>query len=229
MTAQFEDGKEDGALRTIGEVSRATGIKTHVLRYWEQQFPMLEPLKRSGGRRYYRSEDVALIEVIDRLVNEEGYTLKGAQQAIENGKAGHGTEGDATSPETAPSDASAPADADADAVPVEAAAEPDDKDAPQATAPAAPIIDPNIAPASDGGVDAFFGKQAEPETVETAETVAEEMAEAAEEVTPEPVEAPEDTGPDDTAPDEHEEHMSRAEIVERLKQLRDTLAGAIAA
>lgn len=232
MTAQFEDGKEDGALRTIGEVSRATGIKTHVLRYWEQQFPMLEPLKRSGGRRYYRSEDVALIEVIDRLVNEEGYTLKGAQQAIENGKAGPGTEGDAAGPETAPSDASAPADAVADAVPgepAEAAAESDDKDAPQATAPAAPIIDPNIAPASDGGVDAFFGKQAEPETVETAETVAEEMAEAAEEVIPETVEVSDDTGRGDTAPDEHEEHMSRAEIVERLKQLRDTLAGAIAA
>ncbi|MGB7407786.1 MAG: MerR family transcriptional regulator [Pontixanthobacter sp.] len=84
MQAQFEDGKDEGALRTIGEVSRALGIKTHVLRYWEQQFPMLEPLKRSGNRRYYRAEDVALIERIDTLVNVEGYTLKGAQQAIEN-------------------------------------------------------------------------------------------------------------------------------------------------
>ena len=87
MTAQFDDGKDDGALRTIGEVSRALGIKTHVLRYWEQQFAMLEPLKRSGGRRYYRSEDVDLIEEIDRLVNKEGYTLKGAEQAIASGKA----------------------------------------------------------------------------------------------------------------------------------------------
>ncbi|NMW31855.1 MerR family transcriptional regulator [Altererythrobacter sp. RZ02] len=88
MSANFDDGKEDGALRTIGEVSKALDIKTHVLRYWEQQFPMLEPLKRSGGRRYYRPEDVALIETIDQLVNSEGYTLKGAQQAIESGKAG---------------------------------------------------------------------------------------------------------------------------------------------
>ncbi len=81
--ADFNDGKEAGALRTIGEVARATGIKPHVLRYWEQQFPMLRPLTRSGGRRYYRSEDVALIEAIDRLVNREGYTLKGARAALD--------------------------------------------------------------------------------------------------------------------------------------------------
>ena len=80
--ADFDDHKESGALRTIGEVARATGIKTHVLRYWEQQFPMLKPLKRSGGRRYYRAEDVALVETIDRLVNREGYTLKGAKAAL---------------------------------------------------------------------------------------------------------------------------------------------------
>ena len=54
MSADFDDGKEAGALRTIGEVSDALDIKPHVLRYWEQQFPMLSPLKRSGGRRYYR-------------------------------------------------------------------------------------------------------------------------------------------------------------------------------
>ncbi len=80
--ANFDDGKEEGALRTIGEVARATGIKPHVLRYWEQQFPTLKPLTRSGGRRYYRPDDVALIERIDRLVNREGYTLKGAKAAL---------------------------------------------------------------------------------------------------------------------------------------------------
>ena len=80
--AQFDDGKEAGALRTIGEVAKATGIKAHVLRYWEQQFPMLRPLTRSGGRRYYRPEDVELVERIDRLVNREGYTLKGAKAAL---------------------------------------------------------------------------------------------------------------------------------------------------
>ena len=80
--ASFDDGKEAGALRTIGEVAKATGIKPHVLRYWEQQFPMLKPLTRSGGRRYYRPEDVELVERIDRLVNREGYTLKGAKAAL---------------------------------------------------------------------------------------------------------------------------------------------------
>jgi len=84
-SARFNDGKEPGALRTIGEVASALGIRQHVLRYWEQQFPMLQPLKRSGGRRYYRAEDVALVEQIDRLVNREGYTLRGARQSLESG------------------------------------------------------------------------------------------------------------------------------------------------
>ena len=80
--AQFDDGKDQDALRTLGEVAKATGIKAHVLRYWEQQFPMRKPLTRSGGRRYYRPEDIELIERIDRLVNRDGYTLKGAQAAL---------------------------------------------------------------------------------------------------------------------------------------------------
>ncbi len=82
MTTLFDDGKDRGALRTIGELAHALGLKPHVLRYWEQQFPMLLPLKRSGGRRYYRPGDVALVEEIDRLVNREGYTLKGAIKAL---------------------------------------------------------------------------------------------------------------------------------------------------
>jgi DNA-binding transcriptional MerR regulator len=79
----FADGKDPEALRTIGEVAKALGIRQHVLRYWEEQFPMLKPLKRSGGRRYYRSEDVALVERIDRLVHREGFTLKGARKALQ--------------------------------------------------------------------------------------------------------------------------------------------------
>ncbi len=85
----FDDGKDEGALRTIGEVSEALGIKPHVLRYWEAQFPLLKPLKRSGGRRYYRASDVVLVETIDRLVNREGYTLKGAEAVLRaNGTSG---------------------------------------------------------------------------------------------------------------------------------------------
>lgn len=106
---QFDDGKDDGALRTIGEVSKALGIKAHVLRYWEQQFPQLDPLKRSGGRRYYRREDVELIERIDRLVNREGYTLKGAEQALAGGEV---ADGERAAPATVP-------DSSSQSVPVE--------------------------------------------------------------------------------------------------------------
>jgi DNA-binding transcriptional MerR regulator len=79
----FDDGKEPDALRTIGEVAKALGIRQHVLRYWEEQFPMLRPVKRSGGRRYYRPADVQLVKTIERLVTHEGYTLRGARLAIE--------------------------------------------------------------------------------------------------------------------------------------------------
>jgi DNA-binding transcriptional MerR regulator len=77
------DGKAPDAFRTIGEVAKLLGIRQHVLRYWEDQFPMLRPVKRSGGRRYYRPEDVRLVQQIDRLVHGQGYTLRGARQAIE--------------------------------------------------------------------------------------------------------------------------------------------------
>lgn len=86
--ALFGDGKDEGALRTIGEVSASLGIRTHVLRYWEDQFPQLKPLKRAGGRRLYRPEDVALIERIDRMVNREGYTLKGVKLALNSAQTG---------------------------------------------------------------------------------------------------------------------------------------------
>jgi len=78
----FADGKEAGAFRTIGEIAQAFGIKQHVLRYWEEQFPMLKPLKRAGGRRYYRPEDVGLIGEINRLLYTEGFTIRGARQAL---------------------------------------------------------------------------------------------------------------------------------------------------
>lgn len=73
------DQKAPGAFRTIGEVSKSLSIRPHVLRYWEEQFPMLSPVKRAGGRRYYRPEDIELITTIDRLVHREGYTLRGAR------------------------------------------------------------------------------------------------------------------------------------------------------
>ena len=74
--------KAPGAFRTIGEVAKSLGIRQHVLRYWEDQFPQLRPLTRAGGRRYYRAEDVALAAEINRLLHSEGFTIRGARQLL---------------------------------------------------------------------------------------------------------------------------------------------------
>lgn len=74
--------KEDGALLTIGEVSDRFGIAAHILRYWESKFAGLRPLQRSGNRRYYRPEDVAMVARINQLLNEEGYTVAGAVRLL---------------------------------------------------------------------------------------------------------------------------------------------------
>ena len=87
----FADGKDPEAFRTIGEVAQVLGVKQHVLRYWEEQFPMLKPLTRAGGRRYYRPSDVALIAEIDRLLHHEGFTIRGARQALSGKGAAKGT------------------------------------------------------------------------------------------------------------------------------------------
>ncbi|MGE4430846.1 MAG: MerR family transcriptional regulator [Sphingobium sp.] len=79
--------KRDGAFLTIGELATELGVPHHILRYWEGRFPALRPLQRAGNRRYYRPEDVALARDINRLLNEEGYTVRGAQQALA-GKSG---------------------------------------------------------------------------------------------------------------------------------------------
>ncbi len=67
---------------TIGEVSELCGVKPHVLRYWEQEFPTLKPVKRRGNRRYYQREDVLLIRKIRSLLYEHGYTIGGARQKL---------------------------------------------------------------------------------------------------------------------------------------------------
>ncbi len=79
--------KSSEAFRTIGEMAQLLGIKTHILRYWEEQFPMLKPLKRAGGRRHYRPEDVEMLTTIQRLLGQEGYTIKGARQFLTRGGA----------------------------------------------------------------------------------------------------------------------------------------------
>ena len=74
--------KAQGAFRTIGELSRETGLPQHILRYWETRFAQLRPLTRAGNRRYYRPEDVALVQRIDQALNRQGYTIRGVQQLL---------------------------------------------------------------------------------------------------------------------------------------------------
>ena len=78
-------GKAEGAFRTIGEVAADLGLPQHILRYWETRFPQLRPLQRAGNRRYYRPADVALVRRIDRLLNHEGYTMRGVQKLLAQG------------------------------------------------------------------------------------------------------------------------------------------------
>lgn len=88
-------GKSAAAFRTISEVATALDVPQHVLRFWETRFAQIKPLKRGGGRRYYRPEDVALLQDIRRLLYSEGYTIKGVQRLMRDGmlKAGRvGTE-----------------------------------------------------------------------------------------------------------------------------------------
>src|SRR4030042_1293351 len=75
---------------TIGEVSELCGVKPHVLRYWEQEFPQLKPVKRRGNRRYYQRQDVLVIRQIRSLLYEEGFTIGGARNRLEGEEAREG-------------------------------------------------------------------------------------------------------------------------------------------
>lgn len=74
--------KADGAFRTISEVADELDVPQHVLRFWETKFTQVKPLKRGGGRRYYRPEDVSLLKHIHNLLYTEGYTIKGVQKLL---------------------------------------------------------------------------------------------------------------------------------------------------
>jgi DNA-binding transcriptional MerR regulator len=76
--------KAPDAFRTIGELSDELGVAQHILRYWESKFPQLRPLQRAGNRRYYRPADVTLARRINRLLNEEGYTVRGVQKLLKD-------------------------------------------------------------------------------------------------------------------------------------------------
>ncbi len=77
-------GKSPEAFRTISEVAEALGVPQHVLRFWETRFSQVRPLKRAGGRRYYRPEDIALIRRIRDLLYDEGYSIRGVQKLLKS-------------------------------------------------------------------------------------------------------------------------------------------------
>jgi DNA-binding transcriptional MerR regulator len=104
--------KSATAYRTISEVSDDLAVPQHVLRFWETKFSQVRPLKRGGGRRYYRPEDVQLLRRIQRLLYEEGYTIKGVQRLLKEGKSA-----EADSPSTGEAAAS-PSSGPAHPVPV---------------------------------------------------------------------------------------------------------------
>lgn len=82
--------KSASAFRTISEVADELKVQQHVLRFWESKFSQIKPLKRGGGRRYYRPEDVDLLKNIHHLLYQEGYTIKGVQKLL------HSTRGNLT-------------------------------------------------------------------------------------------------------------------------------------
>ena len=84
-TAARRVEKAAGAFRTISEVADDLEVPQHVLRFWETKFPQIKPMKRGGGRRYYRPEDVDLLRAIRGLLYDQGYTIKGVQKLIREG------------------------------------------------------------------------------------------------------------------------------------------------
>ena len=79
--------KSASAFRTISEVATELNLPQHVLRFWETKFNQIHPLKRGGGRRYYRPEDIDLLRQIRGLLYDNGYTIKGVQKLLRNGSA----------------------------------------------------------------------------------------------------------------------------------------------
>ncbi len=92
-------GKSAGAFRTISEVADELDVPSHVLRFWETKFNQIRPLKRGGGRRYYRPEDVELLRRIRELLYRDGYTIKGVQRLLRerNGRLTPAEDADGTS------------------------------------------------------------------------------------------------------------------------------------
>ncbi|MCC9622900.1 MerR family transcriptional regulator [Thalassospira sp. MA62] len=78
--------KSDSAFRTISEAAKELGLPQHVLRFWESKFPQIQPMKRAGGRRYYRPEDIDFLASIRVLLHDQGFTIKGVQKLLDQNK-----------------------------------------------------------------------------------------------------------------------------------------------
>lgn len=128
--------KSQGAFRTISEVSEWLDTPTHVLRFWESKFTQIKPVKRAGGRRYYRPEDMALLGGIKTLLHEQGLTIKGVQKLLRDQGNRHVMAlGPAGLPDLAPAEESArPVDAAPSIAP------------PQSARPVQVIAEPRKAP-----------------------------------------------------------------------------------
>ena len=107
-------GKSAAAFRTISEVATDLEVPQHVLRFWETKFSQVRPMKRGGGRRYYRPEDVDLLRSIRGLLYDDGYTIKGVQKLLREGglKPGEADDPAAAQPAAAPAAAGSPAAAE---------------------------------------------------------------------------------------------------------------------
>lgn len=86
LTKNLSNNKSAEAFRTIREVAEVIDVPQHVLRFWESKFRQVDPLKRGGGRRYYRPDDVILIKKIKQLLYDDGYTIKGVQKLLNESK-----------------------------------------------------------------------------------------------------------------------------------------------
>ncbi len=129
--------KSDAAFRTISEVSEDLDVPQHVLRFWESKFTQIKPLKRGGGRRYYRPEDLQLLKRIRDLLYKDGYTIRGVQKLLRDQSRGQILSGE-SKPEVAPAKA-APVVAEQ---PAEAVADP--SPAPVSVPAQVPAVQPQL-------------------------------------------------------------------------------------
>lgn len=109
MTRDTALAKGPLAFRTISEASEELGVPAHVLRFWESRFSFIRPMKRAGGRRFYRPQDIAVLQGVRRLLHDDGYTIKGVQklhkeQGVRRLLAVGGVSGDAQVDDITPSE-----------------------------------------------------------------------------------------------------------------------------